>query len=172
MMQDLDGDGRQDRLYSTMVGNQCGIAWKRNVTVAGGPLAFENKDPIPLPTLRWRNSTGPTDLGSPDSYPLYGIEYCSLNHQRTLRNVPDPDPQAGAKMGAIRPYRWLDADTDSRLYLLAAIYVNPDTHYDEAFGEEPPFGPWPACGNPEILYACASIEAACMAGNYGCDQTK
>ncbi len=94
MMLDIDGDGLQDRLYSTSVNGEgrtfeCTAAWQRNTGLDANrnPVFDQTARPISLPRLKWRGAGTSTSAGSAEAdrgmEPGGWMEGCSLNGQAT-----------------------------------------------------------------------------------------
>ncbi len=159
MLADMDGDGRQDRLYMESP-EDCTARWQRNTGTNFESAAGEADRLITLPTMGWANGLGPTNQ-----------EHCSLAGQFSQRQNVTGQPQEcpnAPQQGSYLAYRFMDMNGDALPELIASIHADPYYYDPNAIGESDYLGmdDWPLCF---VGAACVSTATACMAAAQDCE---
>ncbi len=159
MLLDLDGDGRQDRLYMDNSGGQCTARWQKNQ----GTFFEAVTGTFALPTIPWKG-------GTPN--PLAG-EGCSLAGQRSMREnrIPPSEPPhiapACGPTGSYLAYRFTDVQNDGLPDLVAALHF--DHRYYSPVRENLALFPGSIPSCTPSPGECPVLSPACMAATEQCN---
>lgn len=135
MLLDIDGDGLQDRLTNTSVGQFCSLRWEKNTGAS-----FQNQGDIQLPRLWWKNDL--VGQGVDESCSLAG----QISHFADQAVIHPGAKDSGANFA----YRWLDMNADGLPDLVASFTFDPDTWDPDSHA---PFV-WPSCSATPTTGAC------------------